>query len=400
LLVLAALSLTAPRASAGVVVFLDYTNFSTRLGEATASAEGGAVAAFDAGEQATIRANIMTYLNTAYANYAVTFTETNPGGTFERIRFGNTAGAGSFGVASQIDYRNLSGNDVADVFTGNFGSFIEAADLRAQQIAEISASLGGTAAHELGHNLGLQHGDSYGDPGITPANYANTGGIQNTHIMATGSTGLPEAQREAQRSFGQLENAKLEFAEGVNAGGAKASTAEQAGAHGTFLTAQALALQSLPLAGIDAANVFNAAIAAAGQQDWYSFVATAGSKLTVNTVSDPIFASDVDTIVSLFAADGVTQLASNDDTFYNGNTFNGGVLHSTDSYLLNIALASGGTYYLRVTGFGNDTGNYEMIVLADAPDAGVNPVPEPGTFTLAAVAVCGLGAWSRRRRRA
>ena len=57
---------------------------------------------------------------------------------------------------------------------------------------------------------------------VTPAlrrqNYANTGGIQNTHIMATGQTGISEAERETPRTLSQWENLMLEVGGGAISG--------------------------------------------------------------------------------------------------------------------------------------------------------------------------------------
>ena len=397
LAVLGALLLGGSHASAGITVFLDYTSFEARLATVTSSA---GVSAFTATEVTSIKAGVKSYLETAYTSYAVTFTETNPGGTFETLRFGMTTGTpGLFGEASQIDYRNLTATDIANVYTANFASFIESGDPRATQISELAASLGGTAAHELGHNLGLQHADAYGNPAIT--NYANTMDIQNGHILATGVSGLSEEQREAQRLFNQLEHAKLEFAEGLNAGGAKPSTAEQAGAHGTAATAQGVTLTSLPVAGAMGANIFEATLGATGEFDYYSFSVGAPTSLMANVVSDPLSRAgwnDVNTILDLIGPDGTTVLATNAGARYDDNTWDGAAtLRSNDGFLLNVALASAGTYYLRVRGEGtNNTGSYELILLTN----GIAAVPEPSTLALLAAGALGLGAWNRRRRRA
>ncbi len=78
---LGVLLLSGSRASAGITVYLDYTSFEARLGTVTSSA---GVAAFTAAEVTSIKAGVKSYMETAYASYAVTFTETLPGGTFER----------------------------------------------------------------------------------------------------------------------------------------------------------------------------------------------------------------------------------------------------------------------------------------------------------------------------
>lgn len=373
-------------AQAGVNVFLDYTNFSTRLGELGAGA-------FSSADQTAIRTGIMSVLSAAYADFSVSFSETAPLGLYETINFGLTAGAGNLGLADRIDYRNLVATDVARVFTGNFGFIIDEVGDRPTQISQLAAALGGTAAHELGHNLGLQHHDSYGDPALNPA---ATGGLQNTHIMATGSTGLDEAGREATRTFSTLELAKLEYAAGLTADPAD-PILEVGAAHGTAGTAQSLAKTSLAISGVNAFSVIGG-ISAGGENDFYSFVGTAGSLFTANTLSSALFGSVVDTILTLYKADGTTVIALNDDIHY-GATFIGGSggLQSTDSLNLNVVLPTTGTYYLAVTGFRGDTGNYELFgsLLGDT-----QAVPEPSSLVVFGFACLGLPWISRCRKKA
>jgi Bacterial pre-peptidase C-terminal domain len=374
-----------------VNVFLDYTNFQTRLNEATTAA---GVANFNAGEVATIQANVLSSLTTSFAGYTVNFTNVNPGGVFETINFGLVGGG--LGLADRLDFRNLVGNDVARVFTGNFGLFIESAETRGQQIQEFSVALGGTAAHEFSHNLGLEHRDPYGIVGAGVSNPIGgyiTNGIQNVYIQATDITGISESQREVQRSFSDFSHVKLNFANNLTVA-PLAPINEQGGPHGTPATAQHI-VPSLLTTGntafLDAATVIGA-ISAPGQQDWYSFDLLAGEFLTAITMSEGFYTNDVDTVLTLFDTDGSTDLVENDDTEIGLNSVNpGDDLYATDSSIYNFRAATTGTYFLRVTGFLNDTGAYEMLFAT-------NGVPEPGAALVLWVGLAGVFSFRRRPR--
>lgn len=380
----------AVAASAQVNVFLDYSNFQTRLNQATASA---GVANFNSTEVAQIQANVLSSLNTAFAGYNVNFTTSNPGGTFETIIFGEAGGG--FGVAERIDYRNLVGNDTARVFTANFGTFIESSDSRALQIQEFSTSLAGTAAHELGHNVGLEHRDPYGIAGLGVANSSGsyfTGGLQNRHIMATGITGISEPEREVQRTFSDFSHVKLEFAQGFTAT-PLAPEAETGSAHGNAGTAQDLTWMTL-LTGnstFTQAAAVSGSIELAGEDDFYAIDLQAGDFLAVETISTVLSGIDtVDTVLSILDTDGTTVLATNDDTILSLTDINdGGSTYSTDSTIFNFLATSTGTYFVAVSGFGTSTGDYELLM------ATTTAIPEPGSLIV--LGLIGAGALMRRR---
>lgn len=386
-----ALGLTSS-ARAEVTTFLNFTSFDTRLAELTSAA---GVSAFSASERAMIQAGIQQKLEASYSAYSVTFTTASPSGVFETINFGATSSSsGSLGLADRIDYRNQFKNDVARVYTANFAFIIESGSSRATQIEQLTTALAGTAQHEQGHNMGLMHEDSYGDPAISYNGFAPvpTGGVQNTHIMATGGTGLGEAGRETDRTFSRLSMAKLDYADGLSSS-PPPSTNEQAGAHGSIGTAQLITFIHLPSSGYDGRNVIGR-INSNGESDFYSFDATAGSIFTADIMSGAIFGDDVDTVIRLFDPTGMNLLGQNDDTLFNSTTYGAGSGETLDSNLLNITLSATGRYYLEVLGFnGTSTGDYELLMLMDSFDA----VPEP-----ASAMIFGIGGtffWVTRRRR-
>ena len=378
----------ASPAWAGVVAYVDYSDFQSRLDEATATA---GVAAFTAAERSRIEANVLAGLRRTYAAHAVDFRTASAGHT-ERIWFGASKDRRTRSASVDgIDWRNRSDGDLARVYSGNFGGFIERSDPRDRQIAELSRSLTGTAAHELGHNLGLLHQDSYGNAGFTYDGFGDrfTGGAQNRNVMATGGTGLNEGERETERGFSRHSLLKLEFAEGVTHQETAASTAETDLPHATRATAQALTLAARALSGLNVANVVGA-ITAAIEEDWYELDLAGPGFLTAATITNGV-AGAVDTILSVFDAAG-RLLGRVDDTRYDGDSFGSGTLVSRDSVLFNLEIAEAGRYFARVESFASGRGNYELLLGFDGP-AGV---PEPGSWALALLAGAG---WVAKRRR-
>ncbi|MFK8114920.1 MAG: pre-peptidase C-terminal domain-containing protein [Rubripirellula sp.] len=372
------LILACSNVQAGISVFLDYTDFETQLNTATSFA---GTAVFNATEVSTIRGNILSSLNFAFSDFDVTFSEVNPGGTFETLTFG-AADPSSFGRADGIDWRNDGKTDVAEVYTANFDGFIETFEPRTRQIAELSASLAGTAAHELGHNLGLRHQDSYGAVTYT-GTAINTGGVQNLHIMATGATALSEPERETQRTFSDHSKVKLSYADGL-LNFTPASVNEVGDAGDTIATAMALNFTDLAVVDRRAVNVV-ASHSSSADTDFFSVVLEAGSTLTVD-INNELFGSNP--FLRVFDA-ASTLLASNDDTQYSGDSFGSGDVRADDSILFNVPVATSGTYFIEVDNL-NNGGTYDLLLHTD-----VIAVPEP---MMAGMLVLGTLAFCRRQR--
>ncbi len=182
-------------------VFLNFgATFESSLDSMTTDA---GVTNFSASEKAAIRSNIQTQLQSIYSDFTINFLTTDPGTPRHTVNFNATTANNNLFGSAPGDAHNAFDDQTASVFTRNFhnaaGSLqvIEAGDARAQIIDEVSTALAGTAAHEFGHSLGLHHHHAYDAAGINPSTYANTGGLQNQNIMATGSTGLTETGRDS-----------------------------------------------------------------------------------------------------------------------------------------------------------------------------------------------------------
>lgn len=116
--------------------------------------------------------------------------------------------AGLFGIASAVDTNDNDAQDHGRVFGQGFaascGSALSGAG---STLARWGYALGGTASHEAGHNYGVAHGNSAALPGETPT---------NSHILATGSTGLTCNGRVLDRHFSDTSYSILGHNVGLN----------------------------------------------------------------------------------------------------------------------------------------------------------------------------------------
>lgn len=361
-------------ANAGISVFVDYTGFDTTVVSAWTAGGYTGGNSLTAGEIAGMKTGIIDKLTTMFSGFDTTFTSTNPGGMFELLRMGaTTSSSGLFGEAERIDWRNQFKDDIAEIYVHNFGGIIMTGSFnRSQNLERLTNAIAGTTAHELGHNLGLQHYDPYGTETIRAPGYGGVTGQQNNFIMATGGTGLTMTQRGQMRFFNTAEKVKLEYADGLLAT-AGLSINESAAPKGTLATAQQVLGEVLPVSGRSAVNVVGS-ISANGQSDFYSFTAQMGSLITANAQSQRVYSGSatIDSFIELLDSNG-NLLASNDDISYNGNSFmTGSGNYGNDSLIQNFEALYSGTYYLRVRALSStDQGSYQLLL------TGLNPVPEP-----------------------
>lgn len=393
-------ALLSSPAEAAVTVFLDFN--SAWITELSELASDAGVATFNSTERATIESNIQSQIQSAFAGYQISLTLTDPGGTRDRIDFGvneNVAPAGTLGFAPLHIANAAPSNADISILTRNFDFSIDEGPSRPQQISQVSRAISSTAVHELAHSFGLMHQHSYGNPGITPANYNNTGGLQNQHFMATGDTGLNEAQRETARSFNRWERAMLDITGGSVFGGRSVviapvtSLVESGDLGGTTATAAALTFTTGETSGMDLSFVRGDLDGSETDIDVVKFVVASAGLLTAELYSINLFAESFNGRLRLFGTDGTTVLASNDDVAFSGNSFGVGSIAEQDPFLLNIQLPSAGTYFLEVSAVSGGAAGDDYQLLT-----GFAAIPEPGTVAMLGLA--GSAGLIRRRRRA
>ena len=418
--------LAANNAAAQVTVWVDFTSdmhngtgggpngipdWIDELDKATASA---GVTTFTPAERSMIESSIMSDLATIYSGYSISFTTSVPGSSpFDAIAFGASSfGFGSLGVAP-LDVANVASGQVASVAPGNFDFILDeftGSSLRSTQMAQISTALAGTGAHELLHTLGGMHHHSYSNPGIHPATYGATGGLQNLHIMATGPTGLTEAGRETLRTLSPWERAMLDVTGGAAAAYPTFDNQSvvtspvpidltEVGAFdagSTLLSAMAVSLSPGETSGFDLALVAADIDGSPGDVDLFKISLGSPGRLIAEVFSENRFGAPftVDTTLTLLDSSG-TPMMMVDDLFYDGDMFASGVFHGNDPYLLNIPIVAPGMYFLSVAGspmpsFPTSPGDAYWLMV------GFAAVPEPGIGVLMVVAISTLVV--RRRR--
>jgi hypothetical protein len=367
---------------------------------------------FPAADIPGIETAIQNEMSSIYGVFNIAFT-TTANAAARTETFGDAPTQNVFGLAP-FNYRNAflansnaPANDAAitaQIFSSKFAPSLSGAATLAQNETRIAIGVADTGSHELGHTFGLDHQDEYGDPAINPANYHATGGVQNTHIMASGVSGLSN-DRSTPRRFGQLENAKLGQSVNVyTTGGYTPNLIPDAGDNHTQRStagasaAQPITFKWLNPAGESVVTVTNGSIGTAGIHDVYSFTASAGSILTADIIAlsqatedgaptgSTFFKTPANTLLSLYEDNGgsPTLIDFSSDKQYSGNDWLSGNEVDGDPMILNRPLPATDTYYLDVQGV--STGNYEMFV----------SVPEPASISLL---VLGSFALMRRRSR-
>lgn len=378
----------APIPAHSIDVFMDWAGSMATMASAWSSAGYAPGAALTGMEMGGIISSVMGKMSAKYASYTVTFSDMAPSAPYEWIKLGaTTASTTTYGVSSGIDWRNDVKDGTADIYLANFGPILSSTMFtRAENISRFASAIANTTAHELGHNLGLQHYDAYGIDTVTAPGYFFSG-EQNSSIMATGVTGLTAPMRGHDRFFNPMELVKLEYAHGL-APSLGATIMEAPGAKDTLATAQLVYGSLLPISGKLAVNV-DAATSIPGQIDIYKFYAESGSLISANTFSHGHMASFTDTTMTLMNSLGVPILMSTDIKFFLDDFMTPtSTYYSDDSLIFNYAATYTGEYYLKISGMG--PGEYDLLI------TGLNPVPEPASMVALSLGVLALIRRSRR----
>ncbi|HET6572089.1 MAG TPA: calcium-binding protein [Fimbriiglobus sp.] len=403
------------------VVYLDFDNFNDPGEYVYTGAEESA---------------ILSQVAAIYSGFHISFTLTAPGGDFAHLKFNDTPSKdgvllpGLGGLADDLDFRNidLGGSaqiDVNGLLDGPGEPVLDPvlATPERENLIALTATIG---AHELGHLLGLRHIDSFGpigsgisplvDPGrfhmnplVDPSPYTGPAAATetNSHLMATpASVGSSLFDAVAGPFIGEREAIKLAFNESPNV------VAEQGAAHGTRAAAQAINLDLASLyvpntlqfganAGKDfavRAVAVTGVIGAGGEFDYYSFTGKKGDLINLEVLSPTLakrYSNTIDSVVRVETAGG-TLVAENDDDM-DEDPFDIG----RGSILIDLVLPDDGTYFIKVSAFAADTGNYELFLnrfdAGNATDLGDALVGNDGNDTLSGglgrdVLIGGLGA--------
>jgi hypothetical protein len=350
------------------------------------------------------RAAIVAKLAEDYVAFDFSFHLTPPAAPFATgvFNFGPTGGD-----ASEIDFRNLSLTGVASV------------DVNAKPFpmggtsAEFVGLSSTIAAHEVGHLVGLRHGDAFGPlgfgihspPGALPyvpdypgPTLASPLDETNKHTLATpGATGQTVAEGIADTYFGVREAIRLEF---IETGSVVAETGLP---HGDIASAQAITLAALPVSNttkpgdlhfgvtldVDAVTV-TGSLDASAEIDYYSLTGTGGEIFNFEVISSVLerFAGDakIDPEITVFDSSGFML------PYYSSTAFNDDEFETVDAILIDLVLPADGTYFVKINASDpDDLGSYELFAYRF--------VPEPGGMTLAALGSAALAAALVSRRR-
>ena len=374
-----------------VDVFLDFgdpsgaNSFADRLQE-LATLDGRLP--FTATEISQLETSIAGAVQTAFAGYDVSFTQTLPtGGDFETLGYGRTKdfvfnAPERFGFAD-LDWLNINhttndGEATAYVFPAEFTAADLANPIPSAYLNRLGNALAFWGIHELGHAFGLENQDAFGDVSIIPDVYANTYGVQNRNFMAVPEFGLSASQLDSLTSFAfsPLSRIKLSFAERLTAAPLE-TTPESSDAHATAATAQELTFTAAPAASAQVADVELASTS--DEPEFYKFEMQAGELLTVNTLAtntyehtlDPSEPFSFDTVVRLFKPDGTTVVMTSDDISTGVNKLGGAgtTLLDQDSLIANYRIpeGAGGTYFVEVTSKTQVPGFYDLLIAKWTP---------------------------------
>jgi hypothetical protein len=289
--------------------------------------------------------------------------------------------SGSFGDSDSIDHRNQNPADTAVIAAHLWEFFVQtdpsgrsftnasglAADADHPLAARLSKAVvqqsANTAAHELGHLLGVRHHDGFGPPGsglpsngspnplafVPPYDGPLVADETPLHLMSTGSTGATPRVRASVDQFFS-ERSALKLAAVTLGVGELSSPMPEADALGTVLEPVLVSVPNPVLAGESGGSeelvaqtlAIEASISGVGEVDQFRFRGVAGDVWTFELVStaDPSFAMPVvaDLQLLLEQPDGTREPLA-----FNAQSFEG-----NDPLLLDVELPGDGVYILQV----------------------------------------------------
>ncbi len=418
---IAILSLIAAQASAqvGGTIWLNYAGGAsgTPMGNLNAMDVSifpglGGTPVQIAANNAAVQAKILQYVQADYQPFSLNILAgADPGGTRSIVNIGNKPGdlSEDYGVADQIDWRNKNFNNRIGVslqahfnFTLDNGNASNGKDTgnvnyTTDRIARVLAN---TVSHEIGHILGLKHGDPISTYSSTAGNVAaKQAAVQANEFMTL-------APKEANfygsgLSFGEYSTTKLK-------GAASASDLiklqNEAGATGTSFPGGA---DPITRAGNTGATVstgtlllpdVNGRVDVLGQvgtggptvADYFKFTGVAGMKVRADVFSqlltfnppgapqDNVITDPIDPVLELLRFDSGlnSDVVVGSSIFPAGGNWDGvgGDDVEGDAIMFDFQLPVNGLYAFRVydsnTGAGQG-GSYEMFVQIPEPTIGI-----------------------------
>ena len=343
----------------------------------------------------TERNSIQSLMAGHFAPFNYVFVQTAPvSGDYSTLAFNDGP---AFGLADAIDFRNLNQNDNATIDV-NSGATTSA------EFITLSANV---ASHELGHLVGLRHGDSFGpigsgiDPNTVSASsyfpsYNGPLGADETsmHLMESDSIFI---EHTVNQFFSERSATKLTFNESGSV------LAESVGSKDTLLTAQTISLGSLLVPNtlnsgdgaatgdfdVDAVAV-TGSLGVGGEIDLYEFEGFAGDLFNFEVISEALdrLADTIDPQLTVLDSTGTPV------EYFGSTAFNDDEFETFDSIIIDLVLPSDGTFYAQVNAYDSvDIGDYELFMYRFN-----GSVPEPSSAIVLVAMTLGLVGSKRRKK--